>query len=371
MKARFPLLIVAGALGPLAPPAAAQDDAWVVRGAGFGHGVGMSQYGAYGMAQQGAGYRRILAHYYRGARIDNVGGRTIRVLLRQTRGTASFSGAVRVGGRRVDAGRRYTARRLPGRRVAVRGVGRFAAPLVVRAGGDGVRVYGRGINGVSDGRYRGALELTPHGPRSLAVVNALAVDLYVQGVVAGEMPSSWDLEALKAQAVTARTYSQTTDAGGDLFDQYPDTRSQVYRGVAGETSRSNAAVRGTRGEILTYRGRPAVTYYFSTSGGQTESVEYGFEGGTPTAYLRSVQDPADRISPYHRWAVRFSRRTLQRRLRGLLRGRFRGVRVVAVGRSPRVVTAEVVGSRGRTRVHGSVIRDRLDLRSTWFEFARR
>jgi stage II sporulation protein D len=366
----FRQLLLCGAVLAVLPPAAHAQD-WVVRGAGFGHGVGMSQYGAYGMAQQGAGYRRILAHYYRGTGIDNVGSRTIRVLLRETRGTVSFSGAGRIGGRAADPLQRYTARRLPGRRVAVRGVGRFRAPLVVRGGTGGVRLRGRALNGVSDGRYRGSLELSPHGPRNLAVVNALAVDLYVQGVVAGEMPSSWDLEALKAQAVTARTYSQTTDAGGDLFDQYPDTRSQVYRGVAGETTRSNAAVRGTAGEVLTYRGRPAVTYYSSTSGGQTESVEYGFPGGTPTAYLRSVQDPADRISPYHRWAVRFSRRSLQRRLRGIVRGRFRGVRVVAVGRSPRVVTAEVVGTRGRRRVHGNVLRDRLDLRSTWFRFARR
>jgi stage II sporulation protein D len=364
------MLISTALLAVTAPAAHAQD--WVVRGAGFGHGVGMSQYGAYGMAQAGAGYRRILAHYYRGTAIDNVGGRTVRVILRDAeRGRLSFSNAARVGGRRADPLRRYTARRLPGRRVHVRGIGRFRAPLVVRGGSGGVRMTGRAMNGVSDGRYRGTIELSPHGPKALAAVNALPIDLYVMGVVAGEMPSSWDLEALKAQAVTARTYSQTTDAGGDLYDQYPDTRSQVYKGVAGETSRSNAAVRGTRGEILTYRGRAAVTYYSSTSGGQTESVEYGFPGGTPTAYLRSVQDPADRISPYHRWAVRFSRRTLQRRLRGIVRGRFRGVRVVRRGVSPRVVTAEVVGSGGRRRVHGSVIRDRLGLRSTWFRFGRR
>ena len=371
MTARHPLA-AAIAFALLAAPASAQDDSWIVRGAGFGHGVGMSQYGAYGMAQEGAGYRRILAHYYRGARIANVGGPTIRVILRDAQqGRLTFGNSARIGGRRADPLRRYTARRLPGRRVHVRGIGRFRAPLVVRGATGGVRLIGRAMNGVSDGRYRGTVELGPHGPRALAAVNALPVDLYVMGVVAGEMPSSWDLEALKAQAVTARTYSQTTDAGGDLFDQYPDTRSQVYKGVSGETSRSNAAVRGTRGEILTYDGRPAVTYYFSTSGGQTESVEHGFPGGTPTAYLRSVQDPADRISPYHRWAVRLTRRALQRRLRGILRGRFRGVRVARRGVSPRVVTAEVVGSRGTVRVHGDVIRDRLDLRSTWFRFGRR
>ncbi|HEX8207788.1 MAG TPA: SpoIID/LytB domain-containing protein [Solirubrobacteraceae bacterium] len=364
------LLVCVAALMIGAPAAHAQD--WIVRGAGFGHGVGMSQYGAYGMAQQGAGYRRILGHYYRGTAIANVGGRTIRVILRDgERGRLSFSGAARIGRRRADPLKRYTAVRVPGRIVHVRGVGRFRAPLVVRGGSGGVRLTGRAMNGVSDGRYRGVIELSPHAEKKLAAVNALPVDLYVQGVVAGEMPSSWDLEALKVQAVAARTYSQTTDAGGELYDQYPDQRSQVYRGIAGETARSNAAVRGTRGEILSYRGRPAVTYYSSTSGGQTESVEYGFPGGTPTGYLRSVRDPADRISPYHRWAVRFSRRTLQRRLRGVLRGRFRGVRVVRRGVSPRVVAAEVVGSRGRTRVSGDAIRDRLGLRSTWFRFARR
>ena len=184
------------------------------------------------------------------------------------------------------------------------------------------------------------------------------------------MPSSWDRGALKVQAVAARSYALTTDAGGELFDQYPDTRSQVYRGVAGETARSNAAVTGTAGEFLTHDGRAAVTYYSSTSGGQTENVEHAFPGGTPTPYLRSVQDPADRISPYHRWSARFTGAQLQRRLRGIVRGRFRGVRVVRTGVSPRVVTAEVVGSRGRARVHGSVIRDRLGLRSTWFRFER-
>jgi stage II sporulation protein D len=366
---RLPLPALGAALGALlAAPAHGAD--WVVDGGGLGHGAGMSQYGAYGMAQQGDGYRRILAHYYRGTRIENVGGRTIRVLLRHGAGSVTFAGAARVAGRRVRPGRRLTATRLPGRRVRVRGLGRFPAPLVVRASADGVLLHGTAMNGVRDGRYRGGVEISPAGPRGLAAVNALAVDGYVQGVVAGEMPSSWDLEALKAQAVAARSYALTTDAGGDLFDQYPDTRSQVYRGIAGETPRSNAAVRATGGEILTHAGTAAVTHYSSTSGGQTENVEYAFPGAAPTPYLRSVEDPADRISPYHRWAVRFSSADLGRRLRGILRGRFRRVRVLRRGESPRVVEAEVVGTRGSVRVHGSVIRDRLGLRSTWFTFRR-
>ena len=169
-----------------------------------------------------------------------------------------------------------------------------------------MRLFGRALNGITDGRYRGALEISPAGPKGLSAVNALPIDTYIQGVVAGEMPSSWDLEALKVQAVAARSYALTTDAGGDLFDQFPDTRSQVYKGVEGETDRTNAAVAGTGGEILRYRGAVATTYYSSSSGGQTENVEHAFPGGAPAGYLRSVQDPADRISPNYRWTARFT-----------------------------------------------------------------
>ena len=98
----------------------------------------------------------------------------------------------------------------------------------------------------------------------MTAINELDLDSYVRGVVAGEMPNSWPLEALEAQAVAARTYALATRKTGP-FDQYPDIRSQVYRGVTGESVRSDAAVEGTAGRILTYAGQPAVTYYFSTS----------------------------------------------------------------------------------------------------------
>ena len=367
---RPPALILAAACAASLAPAAHAAE-WVVAGAGFGHGVGLSQYGAYGLAQQGAGYRRILGHYYRGVSMTNVGGRTIRVLLREGASRVTFSGATRVGGRRARPARRYVARRRPGRRVRVRGVGTFRAPLVVRGATDGARLHGRALNGVSDGRYRGVVEISPAGPRGLSAVNALPVDTYVRGVVAGEMPSSWDLEALKAQSVVARSYALTTDAGGELFDQYPDTRSQVYRGAIGETERTDRAVAATGGEVLTHRGSVATTYYHSTSGGRTESVEHGFPGAAPVAYLRSVADPADRISPYHRWSERFTRRSMQRRLRGVVRGRLRAIAVTRRGDSGRPYEVEVRGTKGRRRVLATVIRDRLDLRSTWFSVVRR
>jgi stage II sporulation protein D len=295
----------------------------------------------------------------------------IRVLLREKASQVTFSGALRVGGRKAQPAKRYVAKRLPGRRVRVRRIGTFRAPLVLRAKSDGVRLHGRALNDVRDGRYRAAVEISPYGPRGLAAVNALPIDTYIKGVVAGEMPSSWDLEALKAQAVVARSYALTTDAGGELFDQYPDTRSQVYRGAVGETERTNAAVTATGGEVLAYDGAVATTFYHSTSGGQTENVEHGFPGGSPVAYLRSVEDPTDRISPYHRWTERFTQRQVQRRLRGIVRGRLRAIDVVSRGVSPRAVEVEVRGTRGARRVSATVIRDRLDLHSTWFRVARR
>ena len=97
------------------------------------------------------------------------------------------------------------------------------------------------------------------------------------------------------------------------FDLYSDVRSQVYRGVEGETARTSEAVRATSGEVVLYGGRVATTYYFSTSGGRTASAADVF--GTPVPYLLSRPDPYDEASPHHRWGpVLLGARTLQSKL---------------------------------------------------------
>ena len=197
----------------------------------------------------------------------------------------------------------------------------------------------------------------------MTAINVLELDSYVRGVVAGEMPSSWPLEALKAQAVTARTYALATRKTTGSFDQYPDTRSQVYRGVTGESVRSDAAVAQTAGRILTYGSVPAVTYYFSTSGGHTENVEFSFIGALSKPWLVGVPDPYDGRSPYHRWRVAFSTGTLTSALGA--RGRFKRLKVLKRGASPRVVRARVIGTRGSSIITGPSIRARLGLRDTW------
>jgi stage II sporulation protein D len=367
------ILLLTTLLCLLAPSVAAAATRHVVRGAGFGHGIGMSQYGALGFAQKGKGYREILSHYYTGTQLSSADARTIRVLLQSGRDTISFRGATGITGRRLDPNRMYrvTADGLSGVRLRDAGgdhIERLAAPVQVTSSSGVVQLLGTAINGLKDGRYRGSLELQPGTFGGMVAVNAVSLDDYVQGVVPEEVPGSWPAEVLKAQAVAARSYALTTDAGGALFDQYPDTRSQVYRGVDREEATSNAAVQATAGEVLRHSGKVAVTYFFSTSGGRTENIENVFYNARPVPYLVSVDDPYDEVSPRHRWRLSFSSVQLQAKLRGLVKGRFRRIRVIRRGRSPRIVQAEVWGSRGRSVINGATLRSRLGLFDTWAYF---
>jgi stage II sporulation protein D len=346
----------------------------VIRGAGFGHGVGMSQYGAMGFAQKGVEHGEILRHYYSGTQIGALdGGGQVRVLLK-TASRIVFDSATQVsGGRRLEPARRYVATAgLSGavvlRSSTGRDLGTFASPLSIEGAGNGLRVFGRSGNAAVDGRYRGNLEVRTSKLGGVSAINAIAIDDYVRGVVAGEMPSSWPQEALRAQAVAARTYALATTKGGDGFDQYADTRSQVYNGISGETPATDAAVAGTAGEIVAYEGKPIVTYYFSTSGGRTENIENVFIGATPAPYLVSVDDPYDDVSPRHTWVRRMSLASAQRRLGSLVKGSLQRIRVLRRGRSPRVVAAQIVGSGGRTAVDGPTLRRRLGLYDTWARF---
>ena len=222
---------------------------------------------------------------------------------------------------------------------------------------------GRALNGRTDGAYRGILEFRP-GAFGMNAINAVPLDAYVQGVVPVESPASWPLEALKAQAVAARTYAITSTKGGNGFEHYPDTRSQVYGGIGVETAATNQAVAETARQVVTYEGRPVTTYFFSTSGGRTENVENSL-GGTPQPWLKSVEDPYDDVSPRHRWSLKMTLGDAGAKLGGLVKGSFRGIKVVKRGASPRVVAADIVGSRGRTRVTGATLRARFGLYDTW------
>jgi stage II sporulation protein D len=201
-------------------------------------------------------------------------------------------------------------------------------------------------------------------------VRRVALETYVRGVVSAEVSASWPLAALEAQAVASRTYALTAHAGGSKFDVYADTRSQVYRGVAAQTPQTDAAVAATAGQVVTYAGRPAITYFFASSGGRTENVENAFPGSEPQPWLRGVVDQYER-GDRHTWRTALSFAAAAAKLRGLVRGSFEGIEVLRRGFSPRIVSAYVLGSAGRTAISGSELAARLGLYSTWAYFSTR
>ena len=352
------------AAATLLVPGSAFAADWLIPGRGFGHGVGMSQYGAYGYARHGSGYRAILSHYYRHTRLGRAQGR-IRVLLATPPDSVGFTRATRACDERLSAHRDYVFERSLGDVILTGDGGRKLA----NCGRSGTAAGKRAIRIQGEGVYRGKLK-AKRSSQGLLVIDVVGLDDYARGVVANEMPSSWPQEALRAQAVAARSYALASSVGR-AFDVYDDTRSQVYGGKGSETPQTNKACRHTSRRVLRYRKQVATTYFFSTSGGQTESVEFGFPGSKPIPYLRSVKDPYDDASPYHRWRVRYSQREMQSRLDGLFNGRLRRIDVLKRGDSPRIVRARVVGSGGSSKVTGLELQSRLGLRSTWAKFRKR
>ena len=170
------------------------------------------------------------------------------------------------------------------------------------------------------GPFRGSIEVRRDGG-GLAIVNELDLDHYVMGV--REVPGSWPMEALKAQAVAARTYVLWEIQKGYWkrfgFDVCGTTSCQVYQGATAELGergrRWTQAVRETAGQVLLHEGKPALTRYHSSSGGRTLANVVVFESDGDPPYLRAVDDPFDEVSPLHRWEVSFTREHLQEILR--------------------------------------------------------
>src|SRR5437764_248836 len=156
--------------------------------------------------------------------------------------------------------------------------------------------WGHGVGLAQYRGYRGSLRVKTTGS-ALQVVNVLGLESYLLGVVPSEMPNRWPAEALAAQAVVARTYALAHLAKGGDYDLYPDTRSQVYGGIAAEAPSSNAAVNETANQIVLYDGEPANTFFSSSSGGKTANVQDVWSS-PPVPYLVSVPDPYDTLSPH-------------------------------------------------------------------------
>ncbi len=403
----------AAALGGPPPPA------WRFDGGGYGHGIGMSQYGAYGMGLRGARAGAILGFYYRGTRVrravlpsavrvgvlqawgdPSTGRRLGRVLVRgrPVPGTRSSKGAFSAVG--VDRRGRRKARRLPG-----------GVTYAVRsqAGGTSMfrgsrRVFGptRAGSGVSL-RYQAgvrvpALLVLPQAGRTLRwgrldiglvrdgtairprAVAIMSFNAYLRGLA--EVPSSWPAETLKAQAIAARSYAlATVRAAGQHRGRwswdgcncgvYADTRDQHWVGWAKERGPSGArwvaAVRATDRLVVTWRSRVVQAFYSSSSGGYTASTTSW--GGPSLPYLPARRDPDDRArgrNPNHRWRATRSAAAVSAALRRYGVGRVVALRVRSADASGRVRAVEVRGTRRTVVVPGGTFRSLLRLRSTKF-----
>jgi SpoIID/LytB domain protein len=331
---------------------------FVVTGHGWGHGVGLSQYGAYGYAQHGYAYDQILAHYFPGTELGPAPVSKVRVLLASGASTLKLGSAdaftVRDGSGAVHdvAAGTYTVR--PALKLKVDGATKAKAlvgPLVFLPGASPLQL-GR--------RYRGSIQIDTDTGK-LRAINVVGLEQYLYGVVPSEMPFDWAPQALEAQAVAARSYALATKRSG-AFDLYPDTRSQVYLGIDHEKPSTTEAVDATAGQVLLFDGAVAKTYFFSTSGGRTASSQDVW--GTAIPYLVSVPDPYDSISPYHTWGpYPFSGAKLGRMLHA-------GGPVLDAqttrNASGRVTQLDVLTSAGQKTFDGSKLRSLLGLRSTWF-----
>ena len=346
-------LLVILAVSLCLPASAGAATTYLVDGRGWGHGIGMSQYGARGFAESGWGYERILKHYYRGTELRKIPARPVRVLL--VEGTSG----VKIGSskpfRVVDA-RGKALKRTGTQNVVARKIAAKRLPLRFEPGVAPLVLDGKA--------YRGALVVHRRSGK-LVVVNKLPLDRYLRGVVPWEMPDDWHPEALRAQSVVARSYALATLKPGTLFDLYSDTRSQVYGGIEAESATTNRAIGSTAGEVLMWNGRVATTFYHSTSGGRTVSIEEAWPRATPVPYLVSVPDPHDSLSKHHRWGTFTFTPAGVGRLLGI-----RGVRDVRVVRGPsgRAREVRIVTGSGTRTVLSQDFRRALDLRSTWFDW---
>lgn len=367
------LAVLAALLLPLLVPAPAA--AWkpagtlTVEGRGYGHGKGLSQHGAQGAALRGLGHLQILAFYYPGTERASYTS-SVRVLI--SADTVDTAVLARPGLTVRDLGsgvRRTLPTNVGARRWKLHPETATGKVLVSYHNGSAwrpwLRLVGRGdfwapgattllLPGGRQRAYRGVLRYLGAGPGS-RTVNALLMDDYLRGVVPAEMPSSWHLEALRAQVVAARTFAlHQIQARATKAWQLCDTIAcQVYGGYSSETARTNEAVRLTPGTFLAYGGKPAYTQFSASNGGHTAP------GGV--AYLPARPDPYD---AYPAWRVSVSTAPLQKAHPEI--GQLRQVRVQARDASGRVATFRLDGTLKDIDIPGTEVRTLLGLRSTLF-----
>ncbi len=220
-----------------------------------------------------------------------------------------------------------------------------------------------GGNRSAGGRwYRGEVKLV-RSSAGITVINDLNLEDYVASVVGKEMYPIWPQEALKAQAVAARSYAifQQQHPKYQLFDVLSTTTSQVYAGLDGEANTTQTAAQATAGQVLTYQGKVIESAFHSASGGHTENSEDVWVRAVP--YLRGVPD-FDQAAPVFQWNLALTSSQIRQRIPGI--GDIISMTPVKTTPVGRVKVLKVQGSRGALLMKGSDARRALGLKSTYF-----
>lgn len=357
-------------------------------GGGFGHGLGMSQWGAFGLAKKGWGPTKILKHFYSGTRVVHRDGpQQLRIGLVQGADTVRLqaeSGAVEL--RLGDAGGNVVATIPSGETWRVRAAGNDyrivdgAGATVDTVGGPGDPIFAAyaplhsrvRIPEAGHAYNRGSIGFDLYscdaGQCAMRLVLTVDAQAYLFGL--GEVPSSWPMSAMKAQAVAARTYAYTKAAASQhrpVCDcaLYASSFDQVYAGWDKEGGpdgeRWVAAVRQTDRQVVIDAGQTIQAFYMSSSGGYTENNENVW-GGSPISYLRGVCDPGDYTvsNPNAVWLETFSPSQVTQEL-GLGIGTVTGFGDIDRGVSGRIVSVTVEGANGQSAISGSTLRSALGL----------
>jgi len=402
-------LVAMSAVAYSPTPAAAAAPTYTFNGGGWGHGVGLSQYGAQGYAKQGWTYDRILAHYYQGTKLVTKPTAKVRVNLddgassrsqwkikagsttplaivqesdtairKDLNATSSYWITTSGSNTRVCA----DASGKPGTVLKT-----FSGACFASAGGLVEMSSKSGPFNYAGIRWRGTIHFKPATATTSKAVNYVDLEEYLYGVVPRESPSSWNAEALKAQAVAARSYAYQDAV--DKRTLYCTTKSQVYNGKSRpnnnhEADSTNAAVNATKGQLVWYGSetKPVKTYFSSCSGGHTANIETVW-GSAAKPYYEGVED-ADQASPYYRWSAgAYSAAFVADKVRALDIARGGGLDYSAS--SPAIVTnisTERAGSGwthhvtltwsngAKYRITGATLQSALGLRSAKYGVAR-
>ena len=218
---------------------------------------------------------------------------------------------------------------------------------------------------IGDRWYRGKTRLIREG-KTITAINHVDLEEYLYSVVGAEAVSSWPIEALKAQAVAARSYAlyKRNSQVNDIYDVDTTVGTQVYKGLDTEYTTTHQAVDSTVGQIMTYNDRAILAAFHSSSGGHTENVEDVWS--SPLPYLRAVVD-YDHQAPVFEWQQRFPISRIKSLVAGI--GNIRGLQPVRMTPRGRIIAMEVTGDLGTATVSGKQIREALKLRSTLFRMS--